>query len=144
MNDRKYQAARNEAAKALGRLMATPQGRAYFKQNDWSTGQALVTAHYDEAISDVLLRVRRCPPPVTIAVAKDDGELLMMSFGPETDAPGDMNDIVNAHGASTIGMLYDAFAVNGPGSKGTFHLSDWDRNTRAVSMPSVKDLISAA
>ena len=136
----KHESTRIQAARLLGTLMATKEGRAYFKENNYKPGQAIVAAHYDEGISEVLHRVHKYPAPVTVAIVRDDGELLMMSMQPENHMLNAAKKRLSAGGTSTIGMLYDACAS---GEYNSFRLTEWDSQTRVTTMPSVKELIGS-
>lgn len=136
----KYRSTHIQAARLLGKLMATKEGRSYFEENGYRPGQVLVTAHYDESISDVLHRVHKHPAPVTIAIVRDSGELLMMAVTPDDAVLNGTKDALSAGGSSTIGMLYDACKSGGHRS---FRLNEWEKQARATSMPSVKQLIDA-
>lgn len=134
----KFQSAHIRAARVLGQLMATKEGRAYFAENGYKPSQVFVTAHYDEAIIDVLERVHRHPAPVTIAIVRDSGEPLLMSLQPDEAVISEHMNALTAGGSSTIGMLYDACKAGGHKS---FRLTEWDSQTRATSMPSIQKLL---
>ncbi|MDO5618191.1 hypothetical protein [Kocuria sp.] len=134
-----YQAARNEAARLVGRLISQKRGRDYLAANGYRSGQAIITAHYDELISSVLDRAHRHPSPVTIAILRSSGELNMMAVGvADKDATGNGN--LDVGGSSTIGMLYDGCKSGGYQS---FQLTEWEREAMAKSMPEVADLVNA-
>lgn len=128
---------RIEAMRLFGKLMATQEGRDYLADNNHKSGQAVVVADYEELIKDVMPRIRSHRPPVTIALIKDD-ELLMFSIGPTPEAERVSSSAASPE--STIGMLYEAACQTSNGS--SFHLTSWDRDTTAFSMPSVKELLS--
>ena len=123
-------------ARMLGKLLSTADGRQYFKDNAYTSDQAIVTADYDELIKDVLPRIHSHKPPVTVALLKGE-ELCMFNIEPTSEEPGKSSP---ASANSTIGMLYEASQQPALGT--TFQLSDWNR-AKATSMPSVRQLLAS-
>lgn len=122
------------ATRLVGKLLATREGRHYLVSNGYKSGQAIVTAEYDELIKDVVPRIHSHTPPVTVALIKGD-ELCMFAVEPKGE-----KESSSASPNSTIGMLYEASCQTTQGS--SFHVTDWDRSATAVSMPSVKELLA--
>lgn len=123
-------------ARMVGKLLASAEGRQYFRDNAYTSDQAIVTADYDELIKDVLPRIHSHKPPVTVALIKGD-ELCLFNIEPTSETLGKFSP---ASANSTIGMLYEASRQPALGT--TFQLTDWDR-AKATSMPSVRQLLTA-
>ena len=133
---------RVDAIRMIGKLLATSKGRQMFVENGYVSGQAIIAAHYDETIQDVLPRIRSCKPPVTVALIKE-GDLFLFTLQPSRRGSlnGDhhLDGVTNADPRSTIGMLYEAIAQQDGTS--TFKITEWDSETTALSMPDVRPLL---
>ncbi|NDO79132.1 hypothetical protein GKZ75_13115 [Kocuria indica] len=142
MINNEYLAARFKAASLVGRLMATPEGRKYFQENNYKSGQALITADYAETISSVLHRASRHSAPVTVAIVREDGELLMMSMEPTDPAIKSHIKSMSAGSSATIGMMYDACAQQG--KRATVKIGDWGPDASATALPSASRILANA
>ena len=140
MSNNEHQSARSMAASLVGRLMATPEGRKYFQENNYQSCQAVVTASYAETISSGLHRASRYPAPGTVAIVRNDGELLMMSMEPTDPAVESHIASMPAGSSATIGMLYDACAQQG--NRATVKIGDWGPDASATALPSASRLLA--
>lgn len=129
---------RLKATRLVGKLLATAQGRKFMENSGYRSGQAIVAAHYDELIRDVMKRVHSHKPPVTVALVRND-ELFMFGIAPARDITKKRPSLASP--ASTIGMLYDA-CIQRDGND-TFQITEWDGPTTAVAMPDVRELFHA-
>lgn len=102
-----YSKQTSAAVRALGRFLATPEGRKYLSDNLYSNDTPLVPADHSDAIGDVMRRVKRYDPPVIIAVhfpERPEGRKFVMV----TVQPGSRPAQDKASRLSSIGMLADA------------------------------------
>lgn len=133
---------RAEAAKLIGQLLATEEGRKFFRENGYVSGQAIVVAHHAELIRDVMDRIHQQHPPVTVAILMDreDDPLGLVTVTPSTKA--EMQKAELASESSSIGMLYDAARQRR--GKSTFRFGEWFAPASASSMPSASKLLAHA
>lgn len=127
--------ARLGAMKLIGKLTRSAEGRQFFTDNGFTSGDPIVVAHYDEEIKAVMTRVHSYAPPVTVALVRDD-ELFLFNIKPSKKS--DRDSATAADPRATIGMLYEACLQRGKSE--TFKITAWDS---ATPMPDVRKLLNA-
>lgn len=103
--------ARLQAAKALGRVLSTADGRAMLKINGYDPSGIIVVALESECLSDVYKRVTRevTTPPATVAIyfpQRDEVEFIGLMPN-RVDGRGGKKDLHDIHTDSTIGAVWD-------------------------------------
>lgn len=127
-----------QAARLLGRLLSTPDGRKFFADNNYESGTPIIACEWQDRISEVIDRAHQEDPPVVLAIRKDEA-LCMMTIQPGT--PTDIEDRGAAHPNSTIGMLYEDSARRKKGT--TYQITAWDP-TEARAFGSAGKLLASS
>ncbi|WP_420097065.1 hypothetical protein [Brevibacterium sediminis] len=126
-----------QAARLLGKLLATPAGRQFFADNDYKSGMPIVACEWEDRIGEVIERAHREVPPVVLAIRNEE-DVCMMTIQPGT--PDDIEERGVAHPNSTIGMLYEDSARSKKGT--TYQITAWDP-TEARAFGSASQLLAS-
>lgn len=101
------------AAFNLARKIGTPEFRELMRRNSYKSDTTIVVAYDDEPATEVFSRiVSETTPPVIVAIPRDSnpwGFVFMTIINAEQNPDDDDSD--NVGETASIGMLYDAMAV---------------------------------
>jgi hypothetical protein len=127
-------AGRREAARRLGKLLATHDGREQLSQA--GSISAIVPAAWEDTVGDVVERIFRNPPPATVAILRKD-ELVFLIVKPGNRAAATESE--QASTRATVGMLYEAVEMS-DARRLTFNIDDWHA-AEAAPLPIDPDLV---
>lgn len=122
---------RMTAARGIGRLLATAEGRAYLENAGYESGMPIIVADFDDPVGTTLDRIRVKGNAGLVVTAADSGDLLFAVFERHH---ADSTESEEVSRFSTIGLLLRASQSHGASFR--FTLTDTKVSAKVpLSMP---------